>query len=203
MRKRIQDCIFVAIKTFLQVFRSYFCGGMMAKALGGFISGFSLAVFLFSLMIYIYATPHLQTMQSTYQLNEMVYASTQSDVFNGGMMLLDGVATAGGLIPVVSQYAQYAGGLKDLLLSVKDLSASIRGTLGLFIFLTGISLYLMIGSFITFILGTMIAMKPGQRIVAQVAPQVAYTAPVAVYCSECGAQNQTGAKHCNQCGKEM
>jgi hypothetical protein len=174
----------------------------MGKALAGFIAGFSLAIFLFSLMIYIYATPHLETMQSTYQLNEMVYGATHAPWFGMGLTLLDGVKTAGGLIPVVGQYAQYAGDIKNLLVSVKDLSESIRGTLGLLIMLTGYSLYLMIGSFITFIIGTMLALKPGQQVIMQTM-QAAPATSQAVYCSECGAKNAVGAKHCNQCGKEM
>jgi len=170
----------------------------MAKAFGGFISGFSLAIFLFSLMIYVYATPHLETMQSTYQLNELVYGATHSAWFGGGLGLLDAV-TGASIIPVIGQYAQYAGNVKELKLAAKNLSESIRGTLGLLIMLTQMSLYMMIGSFIAFIIGTMIALKPEQRVVVQ---QV-QAAPQAVYCSECGAKNQIGAKHCSQCGKGM
>jgi len=164
----------------------------MGKALGGFISGFCLAIFLFSLMIYIYATPNLATMQTANQLNETVYGATHSSWFGAGLSLLDGVRTVGAIIPG----AAYAGNLKDLLQNVKDLSESLKRTLGLLIMLTEASLYLMIGSFFGFIIGTMIALKPEQQVVVQAAPRV-------VYCSKCGTQNDTEAKHCSECGKKL
>jgi len=176
---------------------NYYLVRVMAKALGGFIAGFSLAIFLFSLMIYIYATPHLETMESVYQINENVYAVTHSPVFDGGILLLDGIKNVGGLIPVVGQYAGYAGDIKSLLLDVKDLSESIKNTLGFLIMLANSAIYMMFGSFFGFIIGAMIVMRPEQRVVIQQAVAQAR------YCSECGAQNPIGANHCSQCGKKL
>jgi ribosomal protein L40E len=86
--------------------------------------------------------------------------------------------------------------VKKLLLVAKSLSESIKNTLGFFIMITAASLYLMIGSLITFLIGAMIALKPEQRVVVQAAPQ-------AKYCSECGAQNSMNANNCSQCGKTL
>lgn len=171
----------------------------MGKALAGFISGFSLAIFLVSLILYLYATPHLETMKSAYELNKNVYAATHSQWFDGGLTLLNGIKTGGGLIPVVGQYTQYAGNIKELLLDVKDLSESLEGTLGLLIALASTALYLMIISFFTFILGTVFAIKPAQQNIQPTSEPI----KEGNYCPKCGSENEIEAKYCAKCGKKL
>jgi len=168
----------------------------MGRALASFTSGFSLAIFLVSLGVYIYATPYLGSMGSAYEMNETVYGATHASWFGGGLDLLDVVDTGGSLIPIIGQYAGYAGDLKELLIDVKALSETIKGTLGILIAVTSMALVSMIASFIIFIISMMFAIKPESKIIVQTASQTKY-------CANCGTQNQTGTKHCSECGKKM
>lgn len=161
------------------------------------MSGFSLAVFLFSLMIYVYATPHLETMQTTYQLNETVYDITHSGVYSSGLSLLSSVEGGVGFIPVFGESASgIVKGIKELMTGARDLSESVKRTLELLLFLTAISFYAMIVSFITFVIGTAIALRPEQINVIPNTTKI-------IYCSECGTQNESNSKHCSQCGKGL
>ena len=129
------------------------------KLLGGFVTGFSLAVFLFSSAIFLYAAPQLESMEEALELTELVYDSTHSPEFDSGLALVDLIGT-GSEIPFIEEYIGDIGNLKGLLLAAKDLSETAKQTLELAIFITTLSLYLSIASLIAFIIGTIIALKP-------------------------------------------
>ena len=86
------------------------------KLLGGFIAGFSLAVFIFSLAIFLYAAPQLESMEEALDLTELIYDSTNSPEFDSGLALVDMIGT-GANIPFIGEYIGDIGKLKELLLS--------------------------------------------------------------------------------------
>jgi len=133
------------------------------KLLGGFIAGFFLAIFIFSLAIFLYTAPQLESIEEALDLTELIYNSTHSPEFDSGLALVDMLGT-GAEIPFIGEYIGDIGNLKELLLAVKDLSETAKQTLELAIFITNVSLYISIVSLIAFIIGTFIAFKPEKRV---------------------------------------
>ena len=108
------------------------------RILAGFAAGFSLALFLFFLVLFLTTAPRIEEMETAYELNESIYDLTHSPDFDTALSLVDSFAAAADL-PFIGDYAGYAETLKELLLAAKPLSETIRQNLALLIFITNIS----------------------------------------------------------------
>lgn len=131
-----------------------------------FVSGFFLAVFLFSLGIFLYAVPQLDSMQEALEVTELIYDSTNSSEFDSVLALIN-LASEGEGIPFIGNYLGDLGNLNDVLLAAKDLSGPAKQNIEFIIFITNISQYFVITSFVAFFIATILAFMPVKKVLKE------------------------------------
>ncbi len=131
----------------------------MDKTILGFVCGFSFAVFVFSLMLFFYLTPHLEEMRSVHSSAETIYDITHTTWFTPSLSILDTVGSIGGMMPIVGSYASYAGELKSVLISARDYSNDTTNILEQMIFVTNYLLNIVIVSFVAFAVSLYLTVK--------------------------------------------
>jgi len=161
----------------------------MAKVAGGFLMGFSLAMLMFFLLIYMLLSPYSAHIESIHSL-------TQGGFYSGAIEFLDTVGMIGSL-PLIGGIV---GGTwaSDIAQFLTD----VRTTFSALYTLWSLTIPAMLGSIIMFIVGAFAATRPEGHTHKPIVREVERSTR-GKKCKKCGEELSSEDKFCPGCGKKV